>query len=227
MKNNKLGIVRFFKVNIGYLFLLVVVCCGLPYCIKIPFEEKDLEWIPSYEEGDIVIYTSISDGSKRDSLFILEKFIYNPPNTSRFDLEECNSWLSSNNYVRATATVEYRYVHGTIQSDKTFLSSVSKKEKGKSANLSFNAFEVSYRTERSDTLKGRLLKLQGGVQLNDCFYINRSDGIIRKSITNIHQDIGVEKYVWSKSKGLVSYTLNTGEEYQLYRHIDSLGNSKL
>lgn len=227
MTNKKLRTFCFRKASIGFLVLLLVVCCGLPYCIKIPFEEKDLKWIPPYEQGDTIIFRSINDGSKRDSLFILERYIYNPPNTSRFDLEECNSWMSSNNYVRAVSSIKYRYVHESIQSKKSYLSFVSKKEKDEPVNLSLYAFEVSYKTDRSDTLKGRPMKLQGGIQLNDCFYFNRNDGVIIKSITNVHQDIGVEKYVWSKSKGLVSYTLNTGEEYQLYSHKDSLGNSKL
>lgn len=59
--------------------LLTASSCSLPYCIKVPFSENDLDWMKPYSVGDTLIFENI-ENVEYDTLIVTEKEIYNPSN---------------------------------------------------------------------------------------------------------------------------------------------------
>ena len=181
--------------------------CGLPYCIKNPFEKEDMLWLNPYEKGDIVIFQSTQ--GRLDSILITAKDIFNPTNTFIFDLRGCNCWEGDNEF-NAIAGFDFKFIDVDLMQKnpnvQDGLLSIEKVNKNKPILATFEFCELYSR--ENTTYKDTSIVFSKK-RIADCKVFHRKDCDIGKSKSKLI----VENFVWSKQFGLVQYVIETGERF--------------
>lgn len=174
-------------------FTLMLSC----NCKQLYFTDNDKFWAKSYEKGDVAIFQSNRDVSRKDTITILSKS-HTLPNS------DCNpsvSLTSSEFYL-----IEAKFQHRGQANDSDYLLQLNKDENG-SAIPVIRIFDIEF---NGSTLKDTIVTLDKfGVQ--NCFTFNHFQSF--NNFTNFK----IRNFVWSKKMGLIQYTTEEGEKYEILK----------
>lgn len=176
------------------IILLSVSSCGLPYCIKVPFSENDLNWMKPYSVGDTLIFEN-SENVEFDTIIVKEKEIFNPSNNI-FDLEGCN-WMEGDNEYKAVAGYDFDGYHSGVRYFCGF--TIKKNCKSKPAVVSISLFG---RYSKHDISTNNIVK---DISIFPQYKINIvvPDSNLQ---SGIHQPVRpISSIYWNQEIGLIGY----------------------
>ena len=185
-----------------YLITTILLCsCGIPfYCKKFPFDNDDLCWVDVYTESDSVFFES---EGRIDTLIVLEKGITDVNGIS-FPFTECN-WAEGQNSLHASAFTDFLLLHGGQSYQGGLSIHKDSLEYPASCTIVFGR-RFSYNNDA-----GKLMRVLFENHIcDDCIIVDE-----KNSHPGYSKDAIVKRIVWSKSKGLLQYTLNGGDTYIL------------
>ena len=190
------------KINNNFFLLIasfLLNSCGLPYCIKTPLDEKDMEWL-NIKEGNY-IFESL-ETNFFDTVQISSSQIFNPSNEFIFDLRGCNCWEGDNKF-NGIALIDFAIIN---KNEKGGFQ-IRKDSKGKPACQTIwlaGFFENNWTNH--NLLQFKLNEMI----LDDCIVADTSNS----SKSTYCNYVTISKIVWSKSLGLVYYEYENGDKYQ-------------
>ncbi len=159
------------------------------------FTESESLWAKSYEKGDLAIFQSNKDIKRRDTITILNK-------SHSMPAEDCNpavSLVNSEFYL-----IEAKYSHDGEANESDYLLQLDKTENGKVIPV-IRIFDIEF---SGNEIKDTVVTLKKfGIQ--NCYSFNEFD-----CFDNL-PNFKIKNFVWSKKLGLVQYTAEDGEKYEL------------
>ena len=174
-------------------FALIMSCS----CKQLYFTESDSLWAKSYEKGDIAIFQSNKDAKRRDTITILNK-------SHSMPAEDCNpsvSLVNSEFYL-----IEAKYIHDGTANESDYLLQLAKDENVEAIPV-IRIFDIEF---SGSEIKDTVVTLNKfGVQ--NCYSFNDF-----QNFNNI-PNFKIKNFVWSKKLGLVQYTTEDGEKYELIK----------
>ena len=163
------------------------------------FDDADLVWLSPYEEGDTILFTSVTD--EVDTLVVKEKYIkdtYWP-----FMENEARPVMEAYGYLDIDIWHHFRPFYCGI--------SITKEDTNRlRVSLPFSRIGKEY---RESEIKMNRVEL-GGWTYDDVIVCARgNDRFVFPNSSN------VQYYVWSKSKGLLQYKYLNGDVYTYYKKL--------
>ena len=156
-------------------------------------------WVSSYKKGSIYLYNS---GNDYDTLFVTFVDIGN----SRFPFYISESGVRDYN---AGGIIHYHIVHNGLHIGGSLIAV-------KESDFVFS-IRLDLDNRFSDKMNNDSIKLceykSNGSTYDDCLIIDTINSNVYSYFIN--QNI-IKSFTWSKSKGLVNYTLEDGSVYRLY-----------
>jgi hypothetical protein len=183
---------------------LLISSCGIitnsvqDSCIRLRFKERDLFWVNPYKVNDILVFQS--NRNNTDSLKIVNKEFTKPK-----DSRECNWFVSL--YLSESVRLDYQFFHDKKWTEQKNLLYLEKRPKKEGNELILRAFQLEYFNPNLQTGSTFLKKLN--VQVTDCYIFEHDKARVLDS------RMGITKFYWSKSLGLIKYESKDGETWEL------------
>ncbi|WP_210463095.1 hypothetical protein [Rufibacter roseolus] len=179
----------------GFLLITIAVqsCCQ-----KLYFKKDELSWVKPYDVDDIFVFKS--DKNNIDSLRIVRKDCTKPK-----DSRECNWFVSY--YLSESVRIDYQVYHDGKWSNTMNLLNLEKRPKGETNELILRVFQLEYFNKK--TIKEETYLSSINKQVSDSYVFTKDRAYVLDS------RIGITKFYWSESLGLVKYISEQGETWEL------------
>ena len=180
--------------------LVTILCFTLMLsckCKQLYLTENDSLWAKSYEKGDVAIFQSNRDVNRKDTITILNK-------SHTLPSSDCNPLVSSTS--SEFYLIEAKFQHEGQTNDSDYLLQLNKEEDGSAIPI-IRIFDIEF---NGSTLRDTVVTLDRfGAQ--NCYSFNNFQSF------NNFPNFKIRNFVWSKKMGLIQYTTEKGEKYELLK----------
>ena len=194
------------------LFLIAYLCSifvpMIEYSEVTHMDDEDLRWIEKYEVGDCIHFYSDSDSNKKDLLIVYSKYIDNSEHRSVFfddKYADASMWYAlfhRNHLLRGNLK---------ITKENRFPVLIDLSLHNQNANL---CDQQVLSTDDYAAKNYHLLQLKdtiiSGIEYHDCLIIDETNSW---QLETSEPSDEIQSFIWSKSKGLIQYTMKTGEVF--------------
>ena len=199
---------------IGY-FLSILLPSLLEYKEITHMDDEDLRWIEKYEVGDCIHFysdsDSDSDSNKKDLMIVYSKDInnsLNPDKSLAFDKYIANAYiefailhrhqlLKGDLSIRKENNLFPVYIGPGLNNQHTILCNQQVLSNDEYAAKNYHLLNLK------DTIIS-------GIEYHDCFIIDETNSW---QLETSEPSDEIQSFIWSKSKGLIQYTMKTGEVF--------------
>lgn len=191
----------FFVILLFAIGLILLNYCifGLPFLIKVPCTDEELQWFDPYQVGDTIIF---NHGESIDTLIVTEKKVSNPQNMDPWDTE--NTGWETHKYFVGGGVFLLKTTRWSTNHIEVFFYLEARNYWGRNRISLGNTT-----TDPSHYLDGERPETEVDT-FSTQITVNRIDTLPeRKGFTKIR------KFVWSRDSGLVFYETWKGNKFFL------------